>query len=427
MKFAHLADIHVGAWRDDKLKEINLQTFEKAMDDIITKDVDFIIISGDIFHVNVPDLDSVKRVVVKLQMTREQGIPVYVVYGSHDYSPNSTSIIDILVAGGLLTRVMDAYIENEVVKLRCVTDKKTGTKLCGISGRSYSMERDYYEILDREDLEAWKGFRIFVLHSAINEIKPISAGYDDGVQRSYLPRGFDYYAGGHVHEYLQDNHAEFGRVAYPGTLFGSSFTDLENVAKGMKRGYIIVEFEDTVKKVSFIETTHPKIEFHHINADNKTSRELSANLRSLVDKVEPKDKIMLLKVDGTLAQGLVTDIDWDEIRQKLMGKNSEFVYINRRGLSTKDAPEIKVQGESVKEIESKIFSESLKDFTVPKTYPDETRRWAEAQFKGEKGLELASTLLEVLKTEKQEGETNSDFEERVRKGVYQILPRRSLI
>jgi exonuclease SbcD len=426
MKFAHLADIHVGAWRDEKLKEINLKTFEDAMDDIIAREVDFVIISGDIFHVNIPDLDSVKRVVVRLQKAAKLGIPVYVVYGSHDYSPNSTSIIDILVAGGLLTRVMDAYLEDDVVKLRCVTDAKTGAKLCGISGRSYSMERDYYEILDRTSLEAWEGFRIFVLHSAVNEIKPSSAAYDAGVQRSYLPRGFDYYAGGHVHEYLLDGHADYGKIGYPGTLFGSSFSDLENVAKGMKRGYIVVEFEDAVKKVTFIETTRPKIEFHHIKGDNKTSRELSATLRSLVDKVEPKDKIMLLKVEGTLAQGLVTDIDWNETRDKLMANGSEFVYINRRGLTTKEAPEIKVQGESVKEIESKILSESLKEFTIPRSYSDETRRWVEAEFKGGKGLELASKLLEVLKTEKQEGETNADFEERVSREVYQILPRRSL-
>jgi hypothetical protein len=426
MKFAHLADIHIGAWRDDKLKEINLLTFEKTIDDIIAREVDFIIISGDIFHVNVPDLDSVKRVVLKLNEAKKLGISIYVVYGSHDYSPNSTSIIDILVAGDLLTRVMDAYIKDDMVKLRCVMDEKTGAKLCGISGRSYSMERDYYEILDRESLEAWKGFRIFVLHSAINEIKPLSAAYDAGVQRSYLPRGFDYYAGGHVHEYLQDDHTDFGRVAYPGALFGSSFSDLENVAKGMKRGYIIVEFNDTIKKVSFIETTHPKIEFHHIHGDNKTSRELSETLRNLVDEVEPMDKIMLLKVDGTLTLGLVSDINWNEIREKLMEKGPEFVYINRRGLSTRETPEIKVQGESVSEIESKVLTESLKGFILPRSYPDETQRWVESQFKGDKGLNLASKLLEVLKTEKQEGETNIDFEERVRKEVFQVLPRRTL-
>jgi len=426
MKFAHLADIHIGAWRDDKLKEINLQTFEKAFDDIIKRKVDFIVISGDIFHVNIPDLDSVKRVVIRLQEAKKQGIPVYVVYGSHDYSPNSTSIIDILVAGGLLTRVMDAHLEANEVKLSFVTDEKTNVKLCGISGRSYSMERDYYEILDRKNLEDQKGFKIFVLHSAINEMKPVSSAYDKGVQQSYLPRGFDYYAGGHIHEYVQYRDKEFGWIAYPGTLFGSDFTDLENVANGMKRGYIIVDFEDKVKKVSFIETTLPKVEFYHVNGDNKTSRELSGILRELVNEIEPKDKIILLKVEGTLSLGLVTDVPWEDIRGKLMEKGSHFVYINRRGLSTKETPELKVQGESTKEIESKILTESMNGFTLLRSYSDETRSWAEAQFKGEKGLELASKLLEVLKTEKQEGETNIDFNERVRKDVFQVLPRRKL-
>jgi DNA repair protein SbcD/Mre11 len=426
VKFAHLADIHIGAWRDEKLKQINLETFEKAFDDIIARQVNFIIISGDLFHVNIPDLDSVKRVVVKLQEAKKLEIPVYVVFGSHDYSPNSTSIIDVLVAGGLLTKVMVADTIEGWIKLDFVLDEKTGVKLCGLSGRSYSMDRDYYKILDLKCLEEEKGFRIFVLHTSINELKPTSAAYDEGVQRSYLPRGFNYYAGGHIHEYIQDSDEEYGKIAYPGTLFGSSFSDLESVAKGMKRGYIIVDFDDKVQKISFIETTQPKIEFHQVSGENRTSRELSRVLRELIDDVDPKDKIILLKVEGMLSMGLVSDIDWDEIHDKLKEKGSQFVYINRRGLSTKESAEIKVAGESTKEIESKILVESLNSFMLPRSYGDDTRRWVETQFKGEKGFELASKLLEVLKTEKQEGETNPDFSERVRKEVLQLLPRRSI-
>lgn len=426
MKFAHLADIHIGAWRDEELKKINLETFEQAFNAIIARKVDFIIISGDLFHVNIPDLDSVKRVVIKLQQAKELEIPVYAVFGSHDYSPNSTSIIDILVAGGLLTRVVDISSEGEVIKLKFIVDDKTKVKLCGISGRSYSMERDYYKNLDRKCLEDEEGFKIFVLHSSINELKTKTAVYDQGFQRSYLPTGFNYYAGGHVHEYIQDHNEDYGNIAYPGTLFGSSFTDLENVAEGMKRGYIVVDFEDKVQKISFIETTQPQIMYHKVNGDNKTSRELARILRELVDEVEPKEKIMLLKVDGTLSMGLVTDIDWDDIRSKLKEKGSKFVYINRRGLSTKEATEINAQGESTKEIESKILVESLNSFTLPRSYSEDTRRWVETQFKGEKGFELASKLLEVLKTEKQEGEKNPDFSERVRNEVLKLLPRRSM-
>jgi hypothetical protein len=44
---------------------------------------------------------------------------------------------------------------------------------------------------------------------------------------------------------------------------------------------------------------------------------------------------------------------------------------------------------------------------------------------GKHGLELAIKLLEVLKNEKQEGETTQDFNDRIEKTVIAILPRRS--
>ncbi|MHA2394805.1 MAG: metallophosphoesterase family protein, partial [Promethearchaeota archaeon] len=306
--FAHIGDCHIGAWRDLRLREINIRSFEDTIDDIIKRQVDFTIISGDLFHVNLPDLASVKRVVSKLNEAKDRGITTYVVYGSHDYSPNATAMIDVLAAGGLLVRVMDARIEDEKVKLNCIVDEKTQAKLCGISGRSYTLERDYYELLDREALEKEDGFRIFVMHSALNEVKPLSAVYDQGIPISYLPQGFEYYAGGHIHEYIHDHLDDYGEIVYPGALFGSNFADLEIVAKGGKRGYTIVEFDKAVKSIEFIENDIAPIEYHQISGENKSSEEVSNKLYKLVEEIDPKNKIILIKIVGTLSHGLPTDI-----------------------------------------------------------------------------------------------------------------------
>jgi len=32
MLFAHLADVHIGAWRDPRMKELPIQAFERAVD-----------------------------------------------------------------------------------------------------------------------------------------------------------------------------------------------------------------------------------------------------------------------------------------------------------------------------------------------------------------------------------------------------------
>ena len=105
MRFAHMADVHLGAASDPALKKLEVETLERAIKICEQEGVDFIIISGDLFHVNIPDLAVVRDSVRVLMRIVATGRKIYVVYGSHDFSPNSTSIIDILEEAGVLIRV----------------------------------------------------------------------------------------------------------------------------------------------------------------------------------------------------------------------------------------------------------------------------------------------------------------------------------
>lgn len=421
-KFAHLSDCHIGAWRDVRLREFNLKSFELAIDFLIEKQVDFLIISGDIFHVNLPDLDSVRRVVSKLRETKDASIPVYVVYGSHDYSPNATAMVDILTSSGLLTRVVDATVDEEQVKLSYISDPKTGAKLCGLSGRSYALERHYYKVLDRATLEKEEGFRIFVLHSAIEEVKPASAAYELGIPASYLPTGLDYYAGGHIHQFIEEKVSGLGIVVYPGTLFGSNFSDLELYAKGAKRGYVIVEFGEGVEGIQFVESSIRKTILKEFNGDNRSPKEVEELILKWAEEADIFKKIILIKIGGVLSSGKVTDIDFNRVRETLYERGGDFVSINRRRLSTREAPDVRVLGETPSQIEEKTLREALSDFVIP-PLSEEVYKWIEANYKGESGVKLAVALLQALKSEKREGETNFNFEKRILREVHAILPR----
>ena len=63
MKFAHLADIHLGCWKDDNLNEIGMKTFKQVIKNIIKEKIDFIIISGDIFDSSYPKIDILKEAI----------------------------------------------------------------------------------------------------------------------------------------------------------------------------------------------------------------------------------------------------------------------------------------------------------------------------------------------------------------------------
>ena len=43
MKFAHIADCHIGAWKEEKLRELNIKTFKAAIEICINENVNFIL------------------------------------------------------------------------------------------------------------------------------------------------------------------------------------------------------------------------------------------------------------------------------------------------------------------------------------------------------------------------------------------------
>src|SRR3989344_5387101 len=156
MKFAHLSDVHIGGWREPKLRELNLLTFKRAIEICINEHVAF---------------DLIKDVTSELEKLRKSDIEVYIIPGSHDFSPSNKTMIDVLENAGLCINVMKVNEINDKLHLEFTVDK-TNTKIAGIYGRRSSLEKEQYKKLDKTNLENEKGFKIFMFHSLISELKP---------------------------------------------------------------------------------------------------------------------------------------------------------------------------------------------------------------------------------------------------------------
>ena len=100
-------------------------------------------------------------------------------------------------------------------------------------GKRGTLEKSFYEQLDREYLEQeikkQPGYHIFMFHSALNEFKPENAQAQESMPVSLLPRGFNYYAGGHVHTvFHRDETANsYGIITYPGPTFPCDFKEID--------------------------------------------------------------------------------------------------------------------------------------------------------------------------------------------------------
>lgn len=408
MKFSHLADCHIGAFREEKLRELNLKAFEMAIEKSIEEKCDFILIAGDLFHSNIPDLEIVDKAVKKMKIAKEKGIPIYIIYGSHDYSANAISIIDILCSAGILTKVVSAEVVGDKLKLNFIEDKKTKVKICGLSGRKSSLEKEYFEKLDIESLEKEKGVKIFAFHSAISEFKPNDFWAIDSVPLSNFPRGFEYYAGGHLHKRLEEEREGYGKIVFPSATFGSEVRDLELLTED-KNGFYIVEIEDAKVKTMFVELKIADVKLFEINANDKTSLKVNEELQKIAEQ-ELKDKIVIIKIRGELASGKPSEIDINSLQEKLSEK-AIAVKISRSSLSSKEEVKIHVGGENKEEIEDKLFKEKFADF---KTANKNLQM---------KGIETAKELLVCLKKEQKENEKKKDYDERILKNAKEVVEK----
>ncbi|NYB25876.1 MAG: DNA repair exonuclease [Methanobacteriaceae archaeon] len=428
-KFAHIADCHLGAQKYPELKELELRAFKEALDICMAEEVDFIIIAGDLFHSNLPDMGVVKEAVGKLSQVKEKGIPVYINYGSHDFSPNQTSIIDVITESGLMKKLFNARVvkdeqEREQIQLIFTIDPKTGAKLTGISGRKMGIDDSYYEILDRKSLEAEDGFKIFVYHTSVKNILPEYLIQMGGMDIKRFPRNFDYYAGGHIHKMVCEDKLEgYGVVTYSGPLFGGYPRDLEISAKGEKRGFYIIEYEDHINSCADIKF-HPlelaKYLYLEFNADHKNSTQMNEEIKKELERRknqgEIEGRIIVLKVRGELSGGKTSDVNFQEVRKYLKEASALHVSINYHGLVSREYVEIRVKGETVEEIEENLLLENLENIDLPLE-----------ELKGTNGKELATRLLKILRQNQKTNEKKGEYNLRILNESLSVLGLEDII
>ncbi|MBW2974946.1 DNA repair exonuclease [Candidatus Woesearchaeota archaeon] len=400
MKFAHLADCHIGGWRDPKLKEAGAKAFEKAIDLSIEKNVDFVLIAGDLFNTSLPSVDGLKATVRKLKELKDKNIPVYLIAGSHDFSPSGKTMLDVLENAGLFINVAKGEDVQGKLRLNFTLDRKTGVKVTGLLGKRGGLEKGYYEALLKDELEKEEGFKIFMFHSLLSELKPKELEKADSQPLSLLPRNFDYYAGGHPHIVKDAKIEGYGTIAYPGPLFPNNFRELEELGNG---GFYIVEDSNvTFEPVVVYNTFNISIDANH-KAPEKVYSEIIEQIKGR----EFNDTIITIRVSGILESGKPSDISFKDIFTKLYEKSAYFVMKNSNSLFSREFEELKIgvkDSGDIDDIEEKLIKEHLGQVSIDL---DE--------------LGVTKELMRILGVSREEGEKVSDFEKRINGDMEKVL------
>jgi DNA repair protein SbcD/Mre11 len=397
MKFAHLADCHLGAWRDDKLKDLNSQAFSRAIEISIEEKVDFILISGDLFNTAIPGIDRLKEVARAFKDLQTREIPVYMIAGSHDYSPSGKTMLDVLEEAGLCINVCKGQVHEGKLRLGFTSDEKTGAKITGVLGRRGMLDKSYYNELDHAHLEKEKGFKIFMFHTAITELKPESMGNMESQPISLLPKGFNYYAGGHVHIIEKKDLPGYRNVIYPGPTFPNNFHELEELKEG---GFYIYD-EGDIKRV---ELELKKVICMHTDAEHKKPAEIRSEIADAIRKKDLSDSIVLLRISGVLETGKPSDIDFAGLYEEMYAKGAYFVMRNTSKLQTKEFEQVQVASSSAEDIEDRLIVENVGQDSL---------------FEDEKSI--VKGLMQIMSQEKKEGEKNYEYDSRIARELSAFL------
>lgn len=385
VKFAHLADVHLGGWKQEPMNELNFQSFQKAIDICIENKLDFVLIAGDLFDSAYPPIETLKETFAQFKKLKEAKIPCFIIAGSHDYSVSGKTFLDVLEKAGFCKNVFDAEQKDEYILLNPTIHNNIA--IYGYPGKKSGLE---VPELRKVKLNESPGmFKIFMFHSTLS---PVVQGLPiDSLQTSELPKA-DYYALGHIHV-LYD---EKGFV-YPGPLFPNNFRELED----LQQGHFIIFDTDSMQQIQRIKLPSKPIErFEILIEDALTATDL---IISEMEKRNLHDKIILLRVKGELKRGKNSDIKFSKIEEYVKNKGAYFILKNTHDLKI---PEVELNIDISEKNSENIEEETIKFYS--ENNPSDFNK-------------ILPELMSSLSIEKQEDEKSETFNNRLLEGARRVL------
>ncbi|MBW6442523.1 DNA repair exonuclease [Patescibacteria group bacterium] len=380
VKFAHMSDVHLGGWKQQPMQELNLLSFKKSIEICIKEKVDFVLIAGDLFDSAFPPIEILKEAFSIFRKLHDSKIPCFIIAGSHDYSVSGKTFLDVLEKAGFCKNVEDFEERGGKLILNPLIYK--GAAIYGYPGKTSSLE---IKDLRRIELNDSPGlFKILMLHTTIDKVKgdlPI-----DSLETLRIPYA-DYYALGHIHiEFKYEN------FIYPGPVFPNNFQELEDLNYGR---FCIIDTESPSGDIlSKIQIKLKEVISFDIEINNSTLA--TEKIIAEIEKKNIEDKIVLLRLRGTLNVGKVSDIKFSQIEDFINNHKAYFFLRNTRDLKSKDTDlEMEIgEKEDTQEMEEETIENYKKqNISVLNKYIPQ--------------------LIKTLGTEKQEGETTESFTGRI--------------
>jgi exonuclease SbcD len=274
-RFIHLADIHLGYDQYGSKDRYNdfARAFQDILDDAIRRQVDAVLIAGDLFNKRAIDAQTLIQAYDALQKLKEQHIPVIAIEGNHDrsYYRDGRSWLQFLAWQKLLTLLHPIMRDGtpELAPWNPNTLRGAYTNL--LDGRLRVYGLPWFGASTARVIESFAGalrkarldedqqgveYRALLMHTGIEGIVPQMHGLPTQAQLEPLHGLVDYLALGHVHKPFERD----GWIYNP----GSTETCGAEEAAWEDRGYYYVEVDTEARTTGDQGMDHPKHRAQHL-------------------------------------------------------------------------------------------------------------------------------------------------------------------
>ena len=383
VKFTHLADVHLGGWRQGPMQDLNFKSFQFAIQKSIERKVDFVLMAGDLFDSAYPPIEILKETFSEFRKLKEAKIPVFLIPGSHDYSVSGKSFLDVLEKAGFCKNVHDSEDIEGTIMLNPTIHE--GIAIYGYPGKKSGLEVQDIKRIKLSDAPGM--MRIVMLHTTLDKVRGVLP--IDCVNADELPEA-DYYALGHIHVDFR-----YKNIVYPGPVFPNNFQELETLHNGT---FYIIDTEDEIPWEK-IDIKIKDIEYFDIVVKNTKSA--TEEIIEEMKKRNIQDKVVLLRLSGELDGQKPSDIDYQKIEDFAMNSGAYFILRNSRDLTTKEF-ELDFEVKNKENLETEVIGNYSKD--NPSNFNP-----------------IIEDLISTLSMEKQEGETVDSFNHRLIEEANRIL------
>ena len=342
MKFAHLADTHLG-YRQFGLIEREkdfYEVFEKVIDKIIEENVDFVIHSGDLFETARPSPNALLVFQKGLLKLKGAGIPMYAIAGNHDMVMRKGSIPPQVIFKKLGLKVISPintnYTHGDIFiaglpYYPSSQSKNFKAKLAELSKKAANYDKS-----------------VLVLHQGIDKY----FGYQYELEIGEVPDNFDYYALGHIHNYVNDSFGR-GRLVYPGSSEIWKTSELQDYNENGK-GFVVVDFDGQKPLVKRVKVDLPR-QFIKRSLDYNNLESGIAGIKETIEGLDKKP-ILDLTINNVESD---TGVVYEMITEEL-GDLSLMIRPNFNKVGEQSIDEILSSNESLGPKE--LLTEQLKGY-----------------------------------------------------------------